>query len=406
MSGRGAARRTRPATAALALVTGIGPFATDTYLAALPDLRQSLQSSATTAQLTLTAFIAGMAVGQLVLGAVSDATGRRKLLLIGALLFTALTAVCAIAPNGAVLVAARLVAGIAAGGGVVIGRAVVTDAHEGTAAAAMFGTLASISFLGPIVAPVLGGAILGVGTWRTVFAVLTALGAVMVVAVLVGIPETLPPERRHPPGLRQYGARMADLARDWGFMRHVAVYCLSAAGFFTYIGGSAFVLRSAFDVGPGLYSVVFASNAAAMALTGVLFRVLVGRVGAEPLRAVGVTSGALASVGLLATALFAPGAPVAVPWVLLCVVVGGTGLTVPATTVLAQQAGRRAAGTAASLQGGCGFLVGAAMTPLTGVLGSGSLLPMAAAMAIFYAAALVLLRVVSRHSERTGAPTP
>jgi DHA1 family bicyclomycin/chloramphenicol resistance-like MFS transporter len=384
-----------PSTTALVLVTGVGPFATDAYIGGLPGLRESLGTTATVAQLTLTAFIVGLAAGQLVLGAVSDATGRRGLLLACAIVFAVLSAVCAFAPSGLVLVAARLGEGIAAGGGVVVSRAVVTDTHDGPAAAAKFGTLASITFFGPILAPVIGGLVLSHGSWRIVFAGLTGFGVVMVAAVLVGLPESLDQGKRHSSGVRNTAARMAGLVRDWSFMKHVAVYCLSAAGFFTYIGGSSFVLETTFHVSPGQYSIIFATNAGAMAVAAVVFRVLVRRTGPARLRTIGLTSSTFAAVGLLAVAIAAPGASIAIPWVLLCVVVAGTGFTVPATTALAQEAGRRYAGTAASLQGGLGFLVGAAVTPLTGFIGYHSLLPLAVAMTVFYLASFALLRVVT-----------
>jgi DHA1 family bicyclomycin/chloramphenicol resistance-like MFS transporter len=393
---RGALRSRLPSTTALVLVTGVGPFATDTYIAGLPGLRESLGTTAAVAQLTLTAFIVGLAAGQLVLGAVSDATGRRGLLLTCAIVFTVLSAACAIAPSGAVLVAARLGEGIAAGGGVVVGRAVVTDTHDGPGAAAKFGTLASITFFGPILAPVIGGLILSHGSWRVVFAGLAGFGVVMVAAVAFGLPETLDRGKRHAAGVRSTAVRMADLLRDWSFMRHVTVYCLSAAGFFTYIGGSSFVLETAFHVSPGLYSIIFATNAGAMAIAAVAFRVLVRRTGPVLLRTIGLTASTFAAVGLLVAAIAVPGLTVAIPWILLCVVVAGTGFTVPATTALAQEAGRRYAGTAASLQGGIGFLVGAAVTPLTGLIGYHSLLPLAVAMTVFYLASFTLLRVVRR----------
>jgi MFS transporter, DHA1 family, multidrug resistance protein len=393
---RGAVGSRMPSTTALVLVTGVGPFATDTYIAGLPGLRESLGTTAAVAQLTLTAFIVGLAAGQLVLGAVSDATGRRGVLLTCAIVFTALSAVCALAPSGALLVAARLVEGIAAGGGVVVGRAVVTDTHDGPGAAAKFGTLASITFFGPILAPVVGGLILSHGSWRVVFAGLTGFGVVLVVAVAFGLPETLDKGKRHSPGVRNTAARMADLLRDWAFMKHVTVYCLSAAGFFTYIGGSSFVLETVFHVSPGLYSVIFATNAGAMAVAAVVFRVLVRKTGPVLLRTIGLTSSTFAAAGLLVAAVAMPGLTIAIPWVLLCVVVAGTGFTVPATTALAQEAGRRYAGTAASLQGGIGFLVGAAVTPLTGLIGYHSLVPLAVAMTAFYLASFTLLRVVRR----------
>ncbi|WP_434741531.1 multidrug effflux MFS transporter [Micromonospora sp. SH-82] len=390
-----------PSLVALVLLLGVGPFATDTYIAALPQLQDSLATSATVAQLTLTTFVVGLATGQLLLGPLSDAWGRRRLLLAGCALFVVLSVVCALAPNGTVLVTARLLQGVVAGGGVALARATVTDTHRGDRAAATFGLISSITFLSPVIAPAVGGVILANGTWRTVFFALAGLGVAMFVAVLVGIRETLPPHRRQPAGLRQTGLRMADLARDWGFMRHVVLVCLATGGFFIYIGGSSFVLQTAFDVTPSTYTIVFATNAAAMAGAGLLFRVLVLRVGAERLRAVGVAVSTVGALALLATALLDPAVvPLALPWSLLCLVVGGMGFTMPATTALAQEAGRRSAGTAAALQGGLSFLTGALVTPVTGLLGYDTLLPMAAATAVFFVAAAVLLYAVSRPSLR------
>jgi DHA1 family bicyclomycin/chloramphenicol resistance-like MFS transporter len=382
-----------PALWALVLVTGVGPLATDSYVAALPELRRSLETTAAVAQLTLTGFIVGIALGQLALGPVSDGRGRRGLLLVCASVFAVSSLACALAPTGPVLVLVRVVQGVVAGGGVAIGRAVVSDRYEGAAAAARYGTLASITFLGPVVAPALGGLVLTVGTWRTVFACLAVVGAVMVVAVVVGIPETLPPDRRHPGGLAHTLGRVGDLLGDAGFTRHVVVQCLATAGFFTYIGGSSFVLETAYGIGQSAYALLFATNAAAMAVTSALFRLLVHRAGSPLLRTIGVLTSTTAAAALLLVALVDRDAswPVAVPWALLCAVVGGMGLSIPATTALAQQAGRRAGGTAAALTGGLTFLVGASVTPLTGILGYDSLLPMALLMTGFFVASTACL---------------
>ncbi|GAA1623388.1 multidrug effflux MFS transporter [Actinoplanes couchii] len=393
----------RPALVALILVMGVGPFATDTYLAALPELQDSLATTATVVQLTLTTFIVGMAAGQLLIGPLSDSYGRRRLLLAGAIVFTVLSVVCAVSPNGPMLVAARLIQGLVAGGGVAIGRAVVTDVFHGPRAAATFGVITSFTFLGPVLAPAVGGLILAYGTWRTVFAALAGLGLLMVIGVAAGIPETLPPRDRHPAGLRPLLGRMGGLARDWAFMRHVVLQCVAGAGFFTYIGGSAFVLRSVYDISPARYTVVFATNAAAMAVASLMFRFLVVRTGAAPLRAVGVTLSTVGAGGLLAVALTGPSAlPLAAAWAMLCLVVAGMGLTIPSTTALAQEAGRRSAGTASALQGGLTFITAALVTPLTGIFGHDTLLPMALAMSLFFTAAFILMCFVTR--TRTPAP--
>ncbi|WP_426563759.1 multidrug effflux MFS transporter [Angustibacter sp. McL0619] len=378
-----------PSMFALVLVTGIGPLAVDTYVAGLPELQHSLNTSATIAQLSLTAFIIGVGLGQITLGPFSDGHGRRPLLVFGTVVFTAASIACALAPTGPTLVAFRLVQGLVAGCGIAVGRAVVSDHYEGDAAAARYGTLSAIVFLGPVVAPAIGGLILTVGSWRTIFAFLSLLGVVMVTAVVLLIPESLPPQRRQGHGVEHMLARMADLSRDWHFMRHVVVQCLATAGFFTYIGGSSFVLETTYGITQTAYALLFATNAAAMALSSLVFRMLVVRVGAARLRTAGVLTACLASAGLVVVALGDPGAssPLALPWVLLCVVVASMGWSIPGTTALAQQAGRRSGGTAAALQGGLTFLVGALVTPLTGIVGYDSLLPMATLMLGFFALA-------------------
>lgn len=394
-----------PSLPALVLVTGVGPFATDTYIAALPQLQQSLQTSAGVAQLTLTAFIIGLAVGQLTLAPISDGTGRRRLLVMTSVIFGVTSVLCALAPTGVVLVAVRLIQGVAAGGGVAIGRAVVSDHYPGPEAATRFALLASVTFLGPVLAPMIGGVLLTFGTWRVVFAALAGLGAVMTATVLLRIPETLPPERRQGASLAETHARIVDLLRDRGFMKHVVVQCLASAGFFTYIGGSSFVLQTVYRVSEGRYTLIFATNAAAMALTSAAVRAVVTRTGAAPLRVAGLLLSTAASIGLLTLALADPGArlPLALPWALLCLVVAGMGLTIPTTTALAQEAGRRSGGTASALQGGLAFLVGAAATPLTGIIGFHTLRPMAAAMAVFFVAALVLLAGFARADRLSPA---
>ncbi|WP_460444557.1 multidrug effflux MFS transporter [Angustibacter aerolatus] len=401
------AARAVPWLAAVVVVTGVGPLGTDTYLAAMPEMQRELGTSSAVVQLTLTAFIVGSALGQIGAGPVSDARGRRPVLLVGTVAFTVLSLLSAFAPTGPTLVAIRLVQGLVAGFGVAVGRACVSDVWHGPEAAQRFGTLASITFVAPVLAPALGGVVLAHGTWRLVFGGLALVGVLMVVAVLVGIPETLPPERRQAGGLAATGRRMADLATDAPFMRHVVVQCLATAGFFVYIGGSSFVLQHVYGISETTYSLVFASNAVAMVLVTVLFRLTVRRFGPARLRATGVAVAATAATALLVHALTAPGGGSFAPtWVLLSVVTGAMGLSIPGTQALAQEAGARSAGTASALQGGLAFLVGAGSTPLTGLVGDRSLVPMAALMCGLLLTSLVVLRVWRpvRQPEAVAAP--
>jgi DHA1 family bicyclomycin/chloramphenicol resistance-like MFS transporter len=392
-------------TAALVVVTGVGPLATDSYVAALPELRHSLDTSAVVAQLTLTAFLIGMAIGQLTLGPLSDARGRRSLLLGGAIAFTLTSVACALAPTGPLLVVARLAQGLAAGSGVAIGRAVVGDLYQGAEAAKRYGTLASIVFLGPIIAPAVGGAILTVGTWRTVFAALTGFGLLMIAAVWFALPETLPLADRHGGGLRSTGARMADLIRDWRYLRHVLIHCCAIAGFFTYIAGSSFVLETVYGISQTRFATIFATNAVAMAVSSLLFRFVVTRAGPARLRLIGLTTATAAGLGLTVAGLIARQSlpPIGLPWALLCCVTFAMGLVIPSSTALGQQAGDRARGTAAALMGGTSFFVGALVTPLTGIVGYTSMLPMALLMAGFFTLALAIAVTGSAQIRRVNS---
>lgn len=397
---------TAPSLAALVIVTGVGPLALDTYLPALPSMQRSLHSTASVVQLTVTAYIVGLALGQLVAGPISDSVGRRGILLGSTGCFLIASLGCAVAPSAPVMVAIRLVHGTVAGGGVSVERAVVSDHYQGDAAARRYGTISSITFLGPVIAPALGSAILAVGSWRTIFLFLTGLGAVMVLAVQFGLPETLPPADRQHSGLRPTWARTADLLADRAFLRHTIVQCLATMGFFTYIGGSTFVLQTVYGISQSNYAAVFTVNAAAMVVTGVLFRQNVTRLGAERLRLVAVIVTSACSGLLLVVALIGhQRLPwLAVPWVLLCLVTGGMGLIIPASVTLAQRAGARSRGTASALQGGLSFLAGALVTPLTGVLGYHSLLPMAALMAGFMALTLAFMAVTGGQVWLTEQP--
>ena len=217
--------------------------------------------------------------------------------------FTVFSALCAVAPNGPTLVGVRLLEGLVGGCGVAVGRAVISDRYEGAAAAARFGTLSAIVFLGPVLAPAIGGVILTVGDWRSVFVFLAAVGALMVTGVVLGIPETLPPERRHVGGLVNTLGRMKDLLHDRAFLGPVVVQCFATAGFFTYIGGSSFVLQDQLHFSQREYTVLFASNAAGMVVASTIFSATVARVGPAVLRNAGLVLSTAAAAALAAHAL-------------------------------------------------------------------------------------------------------
>jgi MFS transporter, DHA1 family, multidrug resistance protein len=391
--------RKNPSTVALALITGVGPFCTDTYLAALPELRSSLHTSASAAQLTITMCIVGLAIGMFMGGTLSDGIGRRKPLFLTAAVFLVSSVVATVAPNIGVLLVARLFQGLASGAGSSIGRAVVSDRYSGLDAAKRFGTLGTIGLIAPVIAPAIGGGIIAFSGWRGVFVLMAFLGLVQLVAVTFFIPETLVrPDHHAEAGLV---ARLRGLVVIGRFQLAVATMAIATAGFFVYIGGSSFVLREHYGLSDGFYSLIFAVNALGMTLASLAFRLLIPHMPAERLRNIGVTMSTAAAIVMLVVSLSAHGnPPLAVVWGGLFVVVSGMGFTQSAATVIAQAAGHAAPGAASSLQAGTAFLIGAAATPLWGWINDSSVSVMVGLMVVFFVVIAGVLAVATARSRR------
>ena len=389
-----------PPIVPLALIVGVSPFATDMYIPALPAIARDLGTSAATVQLSLTAFLVAFAVGQLLAGPVSDGIGRRPLMLVGTAVFALASVGCAVAPDVAVLVVARVLQGLAGAAGAVAGRAMVSDVIAGERMAKVFGTLAALNAVGPVVAPLAGGAVLTVGTWRLMFVVLAALGALFFVAVVLWFRETLPAERRGGVGFAANGRRIRDLLAIGRFRAYVLSGVLSTIGFFAYIATSSFVFQGQFHFSEGAYTLVFATNASVMIVTTLVFRRVVGRFSEDALLASGLAVGTLGAVGVVVSALSGAG-PFAV-WASLAVVTGAWGFVLPAAMTRTQHVGAAHPGTAAALQGGLTFGLGGLGTPIAGALG-GTALAMGSVMAVLMAAAVVVQVIAMRRGPSARA---
>lgn len=358
------------------------------YIPGLPELAADLRTSAAVAQLTLTAFLVAFAVGQLLVGPLSDAVGRRRLVVGGTAVFVLASVLCALSPSAPLLLAARVLQGLGGAAGSVAGRAMVTDVLTGVRRARVIASLSAINAVGPVLAPLVGGALLGVGTWRLSFWLLAAVGTLLLVTVLLTFPETLPPHRRSAGiGLGANGARMAVLLRNPRFSLYLVTSCVATVGFFAYIATSSFVFQSFYGYSSQRYTLVFATNASCMILTTLLFGRLVGRVSEDRLLTLGLVVGATGSLAVLVLALaHAPGWAV---WICLALVTGAQGLIITGSATRTQALGHATPGSAAALQGGLAFGVGGLGTPLAGLLG-GSPVAMGAVMATGLGLAAVL----------------
>ncbi|QKV75456.1 multidrug effflux MFS transporter [Amycolatopsis sp. Hca4] len=373
-------------------LTAFGPLSIDMYLPALPRMAADLHAADSTVQLTLSAFIVGLALGQLVLGPLSDALGRRRPLLVGLALYVVGSVLCAVSPDAWLLVAARLVQSLGAAAGIVIARATVRDLFSGTAMTKFFSTLMLVSGLAPILAPLIGGQLLTWTSWRGVFVVLTAFGALLLAVVVFFLPE--PSAVRSPlrlgPVMRTYGRLVLD--------RSFAGYALAAgllfASMFAYISGSSFALQGVYGLSPQAYSVVFGVNGVGIVLAGQLNGRLVGRVRERALLLSGLLLGVIGGALVLASVLFR--APLALLLVSLFLLVSSIGLVMPNASSLALASHARSAGAASALLGVLQFVVGAVATPLVGLGGPGTAVPMAATMAGFAVLALVAYLALTR----------
>ncbi|WP_328507385.1 multidrug effflux MFS transporter [Streptomyces sp. NBC_00391] len=360
-------------------LTATPPLAMDMYLPALPEVTNSLHTPATTVQLTLTACLAGMALGQLLIGPMSDRFGRRRPLLLGLAVYIVATALCALAPTIETLVAFRLVQGLAGSAGIVIARAVVRDLYDGDAMARFFSNLMLISGVAPIVAPLIGGQILRVTDWRGVFVVLTAIGIALLAVVWARLPETLTPADRHGGGIGETLGAMRGLLTDRIFMGYVLAGGFAFAALFAYISASPFVIQEIYGASPQTFSLLFGVNSVGLVIVGQINgKILVGRVSLDKVFAVGLTIVALSATALLLMSLGVFGevglTPVAAA---LFVLMSAMGVTLPNTQALALMRVRHAAGSASALLGTSSFLIGAIASPLVGVAGEDTAVPMA-----------------------------
>jgi len=371
------------------------------YVPGFPAMSTALHTSGAAVQLTMTAFLAGLVAGQVVIGPLSDGIGRRGLMIGGAAGYIALALVCAFAPDVGVLIGARFLQGVAAAAGMVLARAVITDHFDGPDIPRYFALLSQILGVAPVVAPVLGGAILSFATWRTIFGVLSAVGVLLLIGVLAKVPESLPRERRHQGGLSGTFRAMGRLARDRPFVGFVLVLGLSSAALFTYISGSSFVFERIHGVSPSVFSLIFAVNSVGIIASGAVFSRLSRRYRLNTLLTAAVAvsgTGVLAQV--VATALF--GEVFAVTWICLFVFTWSIGMITPAAMSLGQSLGRGASGAASALLGGLQFTFGAAASPLVGLFGATSSLPMAVIMLVALALAAVALAALVRPREGHG----
>ena len=390
----------------LGALSAFGPLSIDFYLPGLPRLTSDFDASASAGQLTLTACLLGLAFGQLAFGPLSDRFGRRRPLIVGLAVYCGASLACAAAPDVWTLVALRAVQGLSGSSGIVIARSVVRDLRSGVGAARVYSMIMLVVGVVPLLAPIVGGALLHTTTWRGLFVILGVVDAFILAGVLAWLPETLTPDRRQRSGGTAAG--FLELLTDRIFVAYAVVLGLNFAAMFSYIAGSSFVLEDIYGVSPQEYGVIFGVNALGIVAASQLNRTLVARASPERMLLAGVCAGTTAGAALLVVVLAGGiGLPGILPCLFVCV--SSVGLVIPNATALALTDYPHAAGSAAAVLGTAQFVFGGSAAPLVGIAGRDTAVPMALLMALFGAGALVALalahqirrpRVIPRPAER------
>jgi len=391
------ARLTSGLVATVIFLTAIAPLATDMYVPAFPRVAGDLSATATQVQLTLTTFFVGMALGQLIGGPVSDQRGRRRPLIAALVLMAAASIVCALTPSIGVMMVARFLQGFSGGWAMVIGRAVIVDLATGARLVRVLNVVAGVGGVAPIAGPLLGAAILQMSGWRVSFWTVAALGLAMVVAVLVTVPESLPPERRHGGGLRAFAAAGRHVLTRRRYVGYLLVTGSAMGALFAYVATSAFVLQSMNGMSPIAYSIDFAANAGGMTVAALVAARLAGRVSTRKVIAVGQVAALAAGVAMLAGALWF-GTPLPLAVGCFFVLMTAQGLMIANGGALASAEVPEHPGTGSAILGFVQWVAAGTIAPIAGLGGEHTAVPMALLMIAGAALSMFGLLVLARRA--------
>ncbi len=386
--------------ALLLLLTVFGPISMDLYLPALPALTLELDAATSVAQLTVTACLLGLAIGQLAAGPLSDRYGRRGILLMGVVAYIATSLLCAISPTVELLIAARFVQGLTGGVGIVIAQAAGRDVYSGTTLIRFYGQLTVIGGFAAIVGPLLGGMLSTVTDWRGLFVFLAAIGAGILVVTLVVYRETLPAERRTTGGFARTLHDFRTLLADRVYLGAVLNQGFLYAALFAYLAGATYVLQDIYGLTPLQYALAFGANSAGY----MVFGYVAGRAAGRWMRGTlvaGIAVTALGALGLLLAGLVPM--PVEVVLAALFALAVGVAISSPPATTLALAEYPQIAGTASSLLGTVRFGFGGLAAPLVGVAGATSILPLGVVTVTATALAAVAFFALVRRAPSSDA---
>lgn len=382
----------------LGTFSALGPFTIDMYLPSFPQIAQQFGTSASLVQLSLTACLIGLGLGQLIMGSLSDVYGRRKPLLISMIIYMLASFTCAFAPNILFLIIARFVEGFAAAGGIVISRAIVRDSYDGHEMTKFFSLLMLVSNVAPLLAPVAGSGIISFTTWVGVFVVLGMIGIFLVLIATLKLRETLPVEQRASNNSTQMLRNFQSLFTDRQFLGYALAQGIMVGGIFAYVSGTPFIYQKIYGASPQLFAFLFGSNGISLIIGSQLVGRLTHVISERRFLLMGLLlSGLTSSVVMVVVLLHGPLFALVIP---LFFFVMSIGISSTAAFPLAMESQSHIAGSASAILGLLPFLLGAITSPLVGVEGEYSAIPLGVILLIASVLGLLSYAILIRKPKR------
>ncbi|MCH3963136.1 MAG: multidrug effflux MFS transporter [Clostridium sp.] len=383
----------------LGILAGLGPLVTDLYIPSLPTVSKFFNASTSITQLSLTTSLLGLAIGQIIIGPISDKTGRRKPLILSLIIFTFSSLLCPLTSSIYVFILMRLLQGLAGAGGIVISRAMARDIYSGKLLVQFFSMLMLINGIAPIISPVLGAQLLKFVNWQGIFYILAILGLLLCIMVWAGIKESLSINMRSIGNLRNNFVGLIHLFKDEIFIGYTFIQGFILAGMFGYISASPFVIQDIYGLSAQQFSLCFAINGLGIVTMTQVTGHLAKKIPLNKILGVGLFISLLGSLVLFGmTIINGPLISILIP---LFIVISSVGTITTTTGSLAMEPKGDEAGSASSLLGFMPFALGAIASPLVGIAGENTSVPMGIVILFCNAAAaLIFICIISKHKKQ------
>lgn len=378
----------------LGALTAIGALSIDMFLSGLPEIKNDFHTTTSNAQLTLSLFMIGLALGNLFAGPISDATGRKKPLWISMFIYTLASLGIVFVTNIEIMIALRFIQGVTGGAASVISRAIASDMYKGKELTKFLSLLMLVNGVAPVIAPAIGGVILSLAVWRMVFIILTVFGILMVIGSLTKVPESLQDDEKDSDGIKEMFKNFKHLIETPKFVLPMLIQGFSFIMLFTYISASPFIIQKIYGMSALQFSIMFAAIGITLIISSQLVGVLVDRIERRQLLKIvtyiQVLGVVIVAITLLNHLSF---------WIL---VIGFIILVAPVTAVaslgfsIAMDESTRGRGSASSLLGLVQFLLGGLMSSLVNVMGEHNVIPYVVIISITAIIMIILQTIYTR----------